>query len=79
MAKFADIEIDPGIIRRAAAGDAKAHEIIYRAFSTPVYSICLRFTKALRLVRRKHRFLKPMYHMLATPDTIATPSVSNLT
>ena len=45
MSKFADIDIDPGIIRRAANGDAKAHEIIYRAFSAPVYSICLRFTK----------------------------------
>jgi DNA-directed RNA polymerase specialized sigma24 family protein len=45
MSKFADIDIDPGIIRRAASGDARAHEIIYRAFSTPVYSICLRFTK----------------------------------
>ncbi len=46
MSTFADIEIDPGIIRRAASGDAKAHEIIYRAFASPVYSICLRFTKA---------------------------------
>lgn len=46
MSKFADIEIDPGIIKRAAAGDVRAHEIIYRAFSSPVYSICLRFTKA---------------------------------
>jgi len=46
MSKFADIKIDPGIVRRAAGGDAKAHEIIYRAFATPVYSICLRFTKA---------------------------------
>lgn len=46
MTKFADIHIDPAIIRRATEGDAKAHEIIYRAFSTPVYSICLRFTKA---------------------------------
>ena len=45
MSKFADIDIDPGIIRRAAKGDARAHEIIYRAFSAPVYSICLRFTK----------------------------------
>ena len=46
MSKFADIDIDPGIIRRAAKGDVRAHEIIYRAFSSPVYSICLRFTKA---------------------------------
>ncbi len=45
MSKFSDIEIDPAIVRRAARGDGKAHEIIYRAFATPVYSICLRFTR----------------------------------
>ncbi len=45
MSKFADIQIDPGIVKRAASGDPRAHEIIYRAFATPVYSICLRFTK----------------------------------
>ena len=45
MSKFAEIEIDAAIVRRAAGGDAKAHEIIYRAFSSPVYSVCLRFTR----------------------------------
>ena len=45
MAKFADIQIDPAIVKRAARGDARAHEIIYRAFATPVYSLCLRFTR----------------------------------
>ena len=45
MSKFADIKIDPAIVKRAARGDARAHEIIYRAFSAPVYSLCLRFTK----------------------------------
>jgi len=45
MSKFADIQIDAAIIRRAARGEAKAHEIIYRAFSAPVYSIGLRFTR----------------------------------
>jgi len=45
MSKFTDITIDPGIVRRAANGDVRAHEIIYRAFSAPVYSICLRFTR----------------------------------
>jgi RNA polymerase sigma-70 factor (ECF subfamily) len=45
MSKFADIQIDPAIVRRAARGDARAHEIIYRAFATPVYSVCLRFTR----------------------------------
>lgn len=45
MSKFTDIDIEPAIIRRAGRGDGKAHEIIYRAFATPVYSICLRFTR----------------------------------
>ncbi len=45
MSKFVDIQIDPGIVRRAARGDARAHEIIYRTYGTPVYSICLRFTR----------------------------------
>ena len=45
MSKFADIQIDPAIVKRAARGDARAHEIIYRSFATPVYSICLRFTR----------------------------------
>ncbi|MEX2496862.1 MAG: RNA polymerase sigma factor [Woeseia sp.] len=45
MSKFTDIELDPAIVRRAAGGDIRAHEIIYRAFSPPVYSICLRFTR----------------------------------
>ena len=46
MSKFADIQIDPAIVKRAARGDARAHDIIYRAFKTPVYSLCLRFTRA---------------------------------
>ena len=45
MSKFADIQIDPAIIKRAVRGDARAHEILYRAFATPVYSLCLRFTR----------------------------------
>jgi RNA polymerase sigma factor (sigma-70 family) len=45
MSKFTDIDIDSGVVRRAARGDAHAHAIIYRAFSSPVYSVCLRFTR----------------------------------
>ena len=45
MSKFTDIQIDPAVVERAARGDGKAHEIIYRAFSAPVYSVCLRFTR----------------------------------
>ncbi|HEX7062080.1 MAG TPA: RNA polymerase sigma factor [Woeseiaceae bacterium] len=45
MSRFTDKEIDPGIVRQAARGDARAHEIIYRAFAPAVYSLCLRFTR----------------------------------
>jgi len=45
MSKFSDIQIDQAIVRRAQRGDARAHEIIYRAFASPVYSLCLRFTR----------------------------------
>jgi RNA polymerase sigma-70 factor (ECF subfamily) len=45
MSKFADIRIDAAIVRRAARGDVRAHEIIYRAFAAPVFSLCLRFTR----------------------------------
>lgn len=45
MSKFSDIQIDGAIVRRAQRGDVRAHEIIYRAFSSPVYSLCLRFTR----------------------------------
>jgi len=45
MSKFTDIQIDKAIVKRAARGDVKAHEILYRAFSAPVYSVCLRFTR----------------------------------
>jgi RNA polymerase sigma-70 factor (ECF subfamily) len=45
VSRFTDKDIDPGIVRRAARGDARAHEIIYRAFAPAVYSLCLRFTR----------------------------------
>ncbi len=45
MSKFIDIQIDPAIVKRAARGECKAHEIIYRSFATSVYSVCLRFTR----------------------------------
>ncbi len=45
MSRFTDIDLDPAIVRKAANGDVRAHEIIYRAFASPVYSICLRFTR----------------------------------
>jgi len=45
MSKFADIQIDPAIVQRATRGDVRAHEILYRAYGSSVYSICLRFTR----------------------------------
>jgi RNA polymerase sigma-70 factor, ECF subfamily len=45
MSRFADIQIEAAVVKRAARGDVHAHEVIYRAFSSPVYSMCLRFTR----------------------------------
>ena len=45
MSRFSRYQVDPDVVRRAQAGDAKAHEIIYRTFSTPV------FTLARRMIR----------------------------
>lgn len=44
--KFISIQIESGIVKRAARGDIRAHEVIYRSFSAPVYSLCLRLTQA---------------------------------
>lgn len=44
MAGFADKNLDPGIVERARRGDMKAHEIIFRTFSTPVYSLLARMS-----------------------------------
>ena len=35
-------DITPELIRRAAAGDASAHEAIFRAYQRPVYSVIRR-------------------------------------
>ncbi len=45
VSRFTDKQIDPGIVRQAARGDPRAHEVIYRAFAPAVYSLCLRFTR----------------------------------
>ena len=44
MAGFANRPVDPGVLARAQKGDMKAHEIIYRTFSPPVYSLMARMT-----------------------------------
>ncbi len=44
MSGFANKTIDPAFVRSAQRGDMKAHEIIYRQFSGPVYTIALRMT-----------------------------------
>jgi len=44
MSGFANKTIDPAFIRNAQRGDMKAHEIIYRQFSGPVYTLALRMT-----------------------------------
>jgi RNA polymerase sigma-70 factor (ECF subfamily) len=44
MAGFANRAVDPDILARARRGDMKAHEIIFRTFSAPVYSLMARMT-----------------------------------
>jgi RNA polymerase sigma factor (sigma-70 family) len=44
MAGFAGKTIGADIVARARRGDARAHEIIYRTFSAPVYSLLARMT-----------------------------------
>jgi len=44
MAGFAGKNLDSGIVERARRGDMRAHEIIYRTFSAPVYSLLARMT-----------------------------------
>ena len=44
MAGFANKQVDPGVLARAKRGDMKAHEIIFRTFSAPVYSLMARMT-----------------------------------
>ncbi len=44
MAGFANKNLDPAIIARAQRGDMRAHEIIFRTFSAPVYSLLARMT-----------------------------------
>ncbi len=44
MAGFANRRVDPGVVARAQKGDMKAHEIIFRTFSPPVYSLMARMT-----------------------------------
>lgn len=49
MSGFADCNVDLAILERAQRGDMKAHEVLYRVYSTPVYTLAYRMlqTKAL--------------------------------
>ena len=42
MSIFSETEIAPSLLARAVAGDSKAHEGLYRAFSGPVYTLARR-------------------------------------
>ena len=42
MAGFADCNPDPGMLKRARRGDMKAHEVLYRSYGTPVYTLATR-------------------------------------
>jgi RNA polymerase sigma-70 factor (ECF subfamily) len=42
MSGFADCNVDASILARARRGDMKAHEVLYRAYGTPVYTLAIR-------------------------------------
>lgn len=42
MSKFTEIQVDPGVMSRAKAGEEKAQESLYLAFSGPVYTLACR-------------------------------------
>ena len=42
MSGFADVKPDGAIIGRARRGDMKAHEVLYRSYRTPVYTLACR-------------------------------------
>ena len=44
MAGFAGKSVDQTLINRARRGDMRAHEVIYRTFSAPVYSLLARMS-----------------------------------
>lgn len=42
MAGFADCNPDPAMLRRARRGDMKAHEVLYRSYGGPVFTLATR-------------------------------------
>ncbi len=49
MSTFLQASIDPAIVSRAQRGDLKAHELVYRTYSKPVYNL------AIRILRDPHQ------------------------
>lgn len=46
MSGFADCNVDASILARARRGDMKAHEVLYRAYGTPVYTLAIRMLQS---------------------------------
>ena len=44
MSRFSKTHLDPAIVARARRGEMKAHEMIYRAYSAPVFNLAARMT-----------------------------------
>lgn len=45
MTRFTDCRLDDAIVERARRGDLKAHELVYRTFSVPVFNLALRMMR----------------------------------
>ena len=46
MSGFSDCNVDTAILARARGGDMKAHEVLYRAYGTPVYTLAIRMLQS---------------------------------
>jgi RNA polymerase sigma factor (sigma-70 family) len=46
MSGFADCNIDASILARARRGDMKAHEVLYRVYGKPVYTLAVRMLQS---------------------------------
>jgi len=46
MSGFADCNVDAAILARARRGDMKAHEVMYRAYGKPVYTLAIRMLQS---------------------------------
>lgn len=73
MAGFADCSPDPAMLARARRGDMKAHEVLYRSYGTPVYTLATRILGDASLAEEvlQDTSIEIMRHLRAFRDDAA--------